>query len=149
LHRELFIARPIEEVFAFFSDAANLERITPPWLNFRILTTQSTPIHAGTLLDYELRWHGIAIRWRTGIVGWNPPHEFADVQLRGPYRSWRHTHSFLSESGGTLMTDVVRYELPLGILGRLAHVVRVRRDLERVFDYRSSTIFGLFPPNSR
>ena len=148
LRRQQSIPRHIDEVFAFFSDASNLERITPPWLRFRILG-EAGAIGAGTLLDYELRWHVFPIRWRTEIVEWDPPHRFADVQLRGPYRSWHHTHSFRDEEGSTRMTDVVRYQLPFGIFGRVAHAIRLRRDLERVFDYRSSAIEALFPPSSR
>jgi ligand-binding SRPBCC domain-containing protein len=146
LRREQWIPREIEEVFAFFSNPVNLGRITPGWLNFRMLTTDTAAIGAGTRLDYELGWHGIPIRWQTEIVAWKPPGEFADIQRRGPYLSWHHTHRFRAEKGGTLMTDVVRYELPLGMLGRVAHTIRVRRDLERVFDYRSSVIAERFPP---
>ena len=145
LRREQFIPRPLEEVFVFFADARNLGKITPAWLNFQILTPQPIAMRPGTLLDYRLRWHGLPIAWKTEIVAWNPPHGFTDVQLRGPYRSWRHVHTFRAEPEGTRMTDVVTYELPLGRLGELAHVLTVRRDLERVFDYRVQVIERLFP----
>ena len=148
LKREQFVPRPLEEVFEFFSDARNLEYITPPWLNFQILTPSPIEIVPGTLLDYRLRWHGLPIAWRTKIVGWNPPRSFVDVQLKGPYRLWHHTHSFAAVSGGTNMVDVVNYELPLGFLGSIAHRLGVRRDLERVFDYRMKIIAQRFPAES-
>jgi ligand-binding SRPBCC domain-containing protein len=140
LEREQWIPRPIDEVFAFFSDAANLEAITPPWLGFRILSPAPIAMHAGTQIRYRLHVHGLPMRWLTEIQTWNPPHEFCDVQLRGPYRLWHHTHSFEPGQGGTRMRDVVRYALPLGPLGRLAHAWFVRADLERVFDYRVAKI---------
>jgi ligand-binding SRPBCC domain-containing protein len=145
LKREQFVARPLDEVFEFFSDARNLEIITPPWLNFQILTPGQIEIVPGTLLDYRLKWHGLPLAWRTKIVGWNPPRSFVDVQLRGPYRLWHHTHTFAAVSGGTHMVDTVNYELPLGFLGSLAHELGVRRDLERVFDYRMKVVAERFP----
>jgi ligand-binding SRPBCC domain-containing protein len=146
LQREQLVPRPLEEVFGFFSDARNLQKITPPWLNFQILTAEPIDIQPGTLLDYRLKWHGLGIRWRTRIVTWNPPHAFTDEQIRGPYRLWHHTHTFTAEAGGTRMVDAVNYQLPLGMLGAIAHGIAVRRDLERVFDYRRQAIASLFPP---
>lgn len=144
LRREQMVPRPLEEVFGFFSDARNLQKITPPWLNFQILTPEPIDIQPGTLLEYRLKWHGLGIRWRTRIVTWNPPRVFTDEQVRGPYRLWHHTHTFTAESGGTRMVDVVNYQLPLGILGAIAHRFAVRRDLERVFDYRQQAIASAF-----
>ena len=144
LRREQLVPRPLEEVFGFFSDARNLQKITPPWLNFQILTAEPIDIQPGTLLDYRLKWHGLGIRWRTRIVTWNPPHAFTDEQIRGPYHLWHHTHTFTAEAGGTRMVDVVNYQLPLGILGAIAHRLAVRRDLECVFDYRRQAIACLF-----
>lgn len=144
LRREQVVPRPLEEVFGFFSDARNLQKITPPWLNFQILTPGPIDVQPGTLLDYRLKWHGVGILWRTRIVTWNPPHVFTDEQIRGPYRLWHHTHTFTAEAGGTRMVDVVNYQLPLGILGAIAHRLAVRRDLERVFDYRRQAITSAF-----
>jgi len=144
LRSEQFVPRPLEEVFAFFSDAGNLQEITPAFLDFRILTPRPIEIKAGTLLDYRLKWHGFPIRWRTRILEWNPPHSFVDLQLKGPYRLWRHTHTFHSEHGGTRMVDTVNYELPLGILGELAHALKVQRDVEGIFEYRRETIARVF-----
>jgi ligand-binding SRPBCC domain-containing protein len=92
-----------------------------------------------------LKWHGFPVAWRTRIVAWDPPHSFTDLQLRGPYRLWRHTHGFTPVEGGTRMEDLVQYELPFGLLGTLAHGLGVRRDLERVFDYRMNMIADRFP----
>jgi ligand-binding SRPBCC domain-containing protein len=143
LQREQWIPRPIEHVFDFFADARNLEAITPPWLDFRILTPEPIRMGSGTLIRYRLRWHGLPLRWLTEIQRWNPPTEFIDVQLQGPYRLWHHMHHFRPADGGTLMQDVVRYALPLGPLGRLAHAWRVQSDLEAIFDFRASKVSEL------
>jgi ligand-binding SRPBCC domain-containing protein len=145
LRREQFIARPRDDVFGFFADASNLETITPAWLNFQIRTPRPIVMGAGVMLDYRLRWHGFPIAWKTRIEVWEAPLSFTDLQVRGPYRLWHHVHSFLAVPGGTRMTDLVTYELPLGPCGELAHALLVRRDLERVFDYRSRAIDSLFP----
>jgi ligand-binding SRPBCC domain-containing protein len=144
LQREQWIARPIEEVFAFFADATNLEAITPPWLRFRILSPGPIAMRPGALIVYRLRWGWLPLRWVTEIEEWQPPFRFADVQLRGPYALWHHTHSFEPHDGGTLMRDRVRYALPLGPLGRLAHRLFVRRDLEAIFDYRAKKVNEVF-----
>ena len=140
LEREQHIERPLDEVFAFFADAANLEAITPPFLGFRILTP--TPIHmeAGAQIDYALSLFGIPLRWRTRITAWEPGVRFVDEQESGPYRLWRHTHTFEEVKGGTLVRDHVEYKEPLGFLGAIAHVVFVRRTLDRIFDYRQQAI---------
>ena len=140
LEREQWIPRPVEEVFAFFADAKNLEAITPPWLGFRILSPEPIPMHAGTFIEYRLRWHRLPLRWVTEIAEYSPPLRFADVQRRGPYALWHHTHEFASHEGGTRMRDRIRYALPLGPLGTLMHRLVVRRDLEAIFDYRARRI---------
>jgi hypothetical protein len=143
LERTQFIPRSIDETFAFFADAGNLEAITPDWLRFQILTSGPIQMHCGTLLEYRLRWRRVPIRWLTEIRAWEPPHRFVDVQLRGPYRLWEHEHTFEAVGEGTLMRDVVRYALPFGALGRLAHAWLVRRDLESIFDYRARKVAAL------
>ncbi len=151
LRREQRIPRPIDEVFAFFAEARNLEALTPAWLGFRIVSVNPLPIQAGTLIRYQLRWHGIPLRWLTEIQSWTPPTGFVDVQLKGPYRLWYHTHSFEPLNGGTLMRDEVRYALPFGPLGRLVHVLMVRANVEAIFDFRAarvSEIFGQEFPNT-
>jgi len=144
LHRELWIPQPIDSVFHFFSRAENLARITPAWLNFQMLTPPGVELKEGTLLDYRLRVHGIPVRWRTRIVEWDPPHRFVDVQERGPYQQWHHTHLFVESNGGTTMTDDVEYALPFGILGRLVHRVLVARDVAAIFDYRGRVVERIF-----
>ena len=140
LTREQIVPGAPDEVFGFFADAANLEAITPPWLRFRIVTPKPIHMAAGTLIEYRLALHRIPIRWLTRIEVWEPGERFVDVQLRGPYRLWHHTHSFEARDGGTLVRDRVRYALPLGPLGELAHRALVRRDLERIFDFRHERV---------
>jgi ligand-binding SRPBCC domain-containing protein len=133
------------EVFPFFADALNLERITPPWLGFRVITPGTIEMRPGTLIEYRLRLHRVPVRWLTRIEVWEPPERFVDVQVRGPYRSWHHEHRFApAPGGGTLMRDRVDYELPLGPLGALAHALFVRRDLERIFDHRTDAVARYF-----
>jgi ligand-binding SRPBCC domain-containing protein len=140
LERTQLIGRPLDEVFAFFSDAGNLEAITPAFLNFHILTPRPIAMRPGTLIDYQIRLLGIPLKWRTQIETWEPPHGFSDVQLRGPYKLWHHTHEFVAVPEGTLMTDLVQYQMPLGPLGRLVHALWTERTLARIFDYRFEKI---------
>lgn len=134
---------PPGAVFPFFSDALKLERITPPWLHFEVLTPGPPRLREGSLVEYRLRLHGVPVRWLTRIETWDPPRRFIDTQVRGPYRLWHHTHSFEPDGDGTLMRDTVRYALPLGPLGALAHAAFVRRDLARIFDFRRDAVGSL------
>jgi ligand-binding SRPBCC domain-containing protein len=137
LRREQRLPGPPDEVFGFFADAGNLEAITPPWLGFTIVTPRPIDMHVGTIIEYRLKLHGLPLRWLTQIEAWEPGVRFVDRQLRGPYALWHHTHEFRAgPDGDTLMTDVVRYALPLGPAGALAHRVLVKRDLDRIFDFR-------------
>jgi ligand-binding SRPBCC domain-containing protein len=141
LHRELWLPRSLEEVFVFFAEARNLETLTPPWLKFEVLTPDPIKMKAGTLIDYRIQIHGIPIRWRTEITDWNPPHQFVDLQLRGPYTLWHHTHTFAARDGGTQCVDDVRYH-PRG--GALMNWLFVRRDVEKIFDYRRERLVEIF-----
>lgn len=144
LRREQWVPRAVDEVFAFFADARNLEALTPPWLRFRILTLGEIRVRTGTELRYSLNLHGIPVYWRTEIRRWEPPLRFIDVQRQGPYRLWHHTHRFEAVNGGTRMRDVVRYRLPFGVIGTWVNGLFVRRDVERIFDYRQQRIHELF-----
>ena len=144
LDQEQFIARPRSEVFGFFCDAFNLQRLTPPFLRFKILTPAPIEMKEGTLIDYALNLYGLPLRWRTRIEEFAPESHFVDVQIRGPYTLSHHTHTFESVDGGTMMRDVVRYQLPLGPLGQMARAVMVRRALEQIFSYRTQTVDDIF-----
>jgi len=138
LEREQVLPWTPDEVFPFFADARNLEAITPPFLRFSVVTPAPIELGAGTFIQYRLRLHGLPVNWLTAIQAWDPPHRFVDVQVRGPYALWHHTHELESHADGALMRDIVRYSLPLGPLGALAHAAFVRRDIERIFDYRAA-----------
>ena len=141
IERRQPLGLPADRAFAFHADARNLEAITPPWLAFRVVTPDPIAMAAGTLIDYRLTLHRIPIRWRTRIEVWEPPRRFVDVQLSGPYALWEHTHAFEPVGDGAVeIRDRVRYALPLGPLGALAHALFVRRDLERIFDYRRGVV---------
>ena len=139
----MIISLSVSGVFAFFSDALNLQRITPPELCFRILTP--TPIEMGqeTRIDYRLRLYGIPFRWSTLITIWDPPRRFIDVQIRGPYKQWVHTHDFLETPDGTEMVDNVVYQLPLWPFGEILYPL-IRRELSRIFLFRQKTIREIF-----
>jgi ligand-binding SRPBCC domain-containing protein len=144
LERKQIIERPLREVFDFFADAGNLEKITPPELNFHITTPQPIDIRKGALIDYELKLRGIPIRWKTEITQWNPPFDFVDTALKSPYKQWIHLHTFEEgEAGETIMRDRVRYRLPLEPLGDIAHFY-VKKELKYIFDYRYKVIKEIF-----
>jgi len=144
LEREQWIPADLGRVFGFFADARNLADITPPWLRFRVLTPAPLEMREGLQLDYRIRLALLPLRWRTRVTEWKPPYGFVDVQERGPFSLWEHAHRFRpvkSEGGdGVLVTDVVRYALPLGPVGRLAHGLAVRAMLAAIFDYRRASV---------
>jgi ligand-binding SRPBCC domain-containing protein len=145
LEREQWIEAPLEHVFGFFSDAANLETITPAWLGIRILSPLPIAMRPDARIVYRIRLAGVPLRWRTRITVWEPMQRFVDEQERGPYALWEHTHRFAARDGGVWMSDLVRYALPLGPLGALAHATAVRAALAAIFDYRFARIRDLFP----
>ena len=145
LHHEQRVPRPRDEVFAFFSQPENLARITPPWLGFKILTPPPVPMHAGALIDYLVHLGPVPTRWRTLITAYEAPVRFVDEQLAGPYSFWHHTHEFEEVPGGTLIRDHIRYLLPAGPLGRIAHWLLIRRQLAAIFGHRHRVIAEIFP----
>jgi ligand-binding SRPBCC domain-containing protein len=141
LSTSLLVPRPHAEVFAFFADAGNLQRITPPWVDFRIVSPLPIEMRVGARIDYRLKVHGVPIRWRSRITVWDPPHRFVDEQLLGPYRRWIHTHRFRAVPGGTAVDDEVEFSVPGGwILERLL----VRRDVRAIFQHRQQAILDVF-----
>lgn len=138
---EVWLPLPPEELFPFFADAANLDAITPPWLNFQIVTRPPIEMREGALIDYKLRVRGIPLRWRTRINVWCPPHRFEDEQIHGPYRQWIHEHTFEARDGGTLARDQVRYAVPFDFI---AHRWLVRPDVEKIFTFRQEALRGRF-----
>jgi len=141
---EVEVPKPREEVFPFFARAENLETITPPNLGFRILTPLPIEMSEGTLIDYEISLHGIPMKWRTKITRWDPPFEFEDTQLSGPYKQWIHRHTFIATGRGTtLMRDVVRYRLPLEPLGDFLQWL-IHREVTGIFDFRQQVISSVF-----
>lgn len=143
---EQWLAQPPEQIWPFFTDAENLQRITPPWLDFQIATPTPIAMGEGTQIDYRLKVHGFPVRWRSIIRDWQPPYQFVDEQLKGPYRLWRHTHTFESHHSGTLAKDVVQFRPPGGAwVSRLF----VRRDLRKIFTYRQKVLADFFGTQTR
>ncbi len=143
LRKSVWLAQPRAKVFEFFANPGNLDRLTPAWLNFSILTPPTSPIEQGALLDYRLRLRGIPIRWQSEIAAWEPPHRFVDRQTKGPYSLWVHEHTFDERDNGTLVADNVEYGVPGG---PLIQKFLVAPDLERIFNYRHKVLAGLFNP---
>jgi ligand-binding SRPBCC domain-containing protein len=143
LEREQWLRAPLATVVDFFSDAHNLDAITPPWVNFQVLTPEPIEMRAGLLLHYRLRLAGIPFRWRTRIESWDPPQGFVDVAERSPFALWEHHHRFEEKGDGILVIDLIRYALPLAPAGELAHPI-VRAALAAIFDYRFARVREIF-----
>ena len=144
INMKQYINKPLEVVFEFFSKPENLEMITPKSLSFNILTPTPIKMEKGSLIDYTIRLFGVPIHWRTLISDYEPPFRFVDQQIKGPYTFWHHTHTFKLVEGGVEIIDEVKYSLPLGWLGTLAHAIWVRKDLEEIFEYRKTVIQNYF-----
>ena len=130
-----------EDIFDFFASAENLERLTPPWLNFKIISSLPIAMNAGTVIEYKIKLHRIPIRWESEITLWDPPHRFCDVQRKGPYKKWVHEHIFETSDVGTLVRDKVNYEV---IGGNLINKLFVKKDLAKIFNYRQATLLSIF-----
>lgn len=143
LESEQYVGRPLSEVFDFFSQAENLQELTPPWLHFQVRTPLPIEMRQGCLIDYRIRLRMIPMLWRSEITVWEPPYRFVDEQRRGPYRRWVHEHAFESQGEGTLVRDRIEYDVPGG---RIVHWLCVRRDIERIFRYRREKLAAIFGP---
>ena len=146
---EQLVPFPRETVFGFFSDARNLEAITPPWLGFRIVEQSTEKIEQGTELTYRLRIHGLTMTWRSRIDEWIPDQRFVDVQLKGPYAKWHHTHSFHDRGTATLIRDRVLYRLPMGLPGQWIGGRFVASDIKKIFAYRAARTDALLSAAGR
>lgn len=144
LERSTIVRAPLASVFDFFSDPRNLARLTPPAMRLRVVEAPDRKLRSGDRMRYTIRLLGIPVRWTTLITSWDEGRSFSDVQERGPYRSWKHTHSFAPSGDGVEMRDHVEYELPLGFLGRIAHALWVGPQLRRIFDFRERAIREIF-----
>ena len=136
-----WLPRAPEEIFPFYADAFRLEELTPPLLRFRVVTPSPIEMKAGVEIDYRLRLHGVPMKWRSRITAWEPPHRFVDEQVKGPYRRWVHEHRFIPQEGGTLVSDLVHYDM---VGGWLADRLMVRHDLRRIFEYRQARLAEIF-----
>jgi len=146
LRTEIRVPGRVEEVFAFFADAGNLELLTPPWLKFEIMTPRPIEMRVGALIDYRIWLRIVPMRWRTEITAWEPPFRFVDEQLRGPYRQWIHEHTFEQIGDEVAVRDFVRYAVPGGPgIERIAHAVFVQPDIKRIFGYRVDAMRRLLP----
>lgn len=141
LEKEILVDEPIDSVFEYFADAGNLEELTPPWLNFRIVTSLPIEMIIGAKIDYRLRVHGLPIKWQSLISEWDPPFSFVDEQVVGPYKLWHHRHVFEATPDGTLVRDIVRYVAPGGYL---VDRFFVRPDLDKIFEYRHQKLREIF-----
>jgi ligand-binding SRPBCC domain-containing protein len=141
LRSEIWLPRQPGDVFPFFADARNLQRITPPRLRFEVVTPGEITMKTGTLIDYRLRVRGLPIRWQSEITAWEPPFRFADEQRRGPYRLWVHEHRFMEKDGGTLCIDDVRYAVPGG---SIVNALFVGRDVRTIFEFRARALKAIF-----
>ena len=144
LERTQIVPRPIDEAFKFFSDPRNLERLTPAFLQFKFLSTPPETVHAGSEIDYQIRLYGVPVHWRTRIEVVDAPHKFVDVQEKGPYALWRHSHCFKDVgAGATEMKDRVEYAMPLGPLGEIAYHLFVARSLAQIFEFRERELAAI------
>jgi len=142
--QETHIPQPLESVFHFFGNAENLNRLTPPHLDFEILTPLPIQMAKGTLIDYQLKIYKIPVKWKTEIIAWKPPHRFIDSQLKGPYRKWIHEHKFEAVGNETKMTDTVEYAIPGWIFSNIINNIFVKKDILKIFKFREEKLITIF-----
>lgn len=148
LHAEMWLPLPVERVFAFFADVANLDLLTPPWVQFTTVTPGPIVLQAGTLIEHRLRVHHVPIRWLSEITVWNPPVQFVDEQRRGPYKSWKHRHDFETKGDGALIRDSIEYRVRGWFCAALINRWLVRPDLRAIFAFRQKKLRELLAPGS-
>ena len=144
LHCRMVAPVSIQEAFEVFENPHNLARITPPWLNFRVTSSEEIVMRKDVRIEYKIRWMAIPIRWRTRIAEYDPPYSFVDEQEHGPYVLWRHRHTFMQLETGTLVDDIVRYQPPMGPLGSLVHDWLITRQLKEIFRFRHEALRGIW-----
>lgn len=146
LERRMFLPVSLDQAWEFFSDSANLSRITPPDMDFRITSPPGRGIHAGQIITYTVRpLLGVAVHWTTEITHVDRPNFFVDEQRFGPYRFWHHQHHFREVEGGVEMYDLVHYLLHHDRLAGLVNRLIVAPRLRRIFDFRSKVLKEIFP----
>jgi ligand-binding SRPBCC domain-containing protein len=148
LRCDTLVKRSLQETFDFFKNPANLGKLTPAWLNFQIVT-KDVAMRQGAEFEYVIHWLGLPMHWRSIITEYNPPYGFADEQAKGPYSSWQHHHTFAETADGVVVGDHVKYSLPLGPLGAIAHAVMVKRQLTQTFEFRGEALEKIFPGATR
>ena len=148
LRCEMLTKLPVAEVFPIFENPYNLARITPSWLNFRVTSKEHVTIRKGAEIEYRIRWFGLPIPWKSLITEYEPPFLFVDEQARGPYRLWRHRHTFRASEEGTIIGDRVEYALAFGPAGRAANGLIVARQLKAIFAYRQTALDRLLGAQS-
>lgn len=148
LVKSQFIDTPINEVFSFFEKPENLQEITPPYLNFKIITPSPIKMEEGQVISYKIKLRGIPLTWKSLISLYDPPNSFIDEQIRGPYAIWHHTHTFKEEDGGTMIEDEVKYAIPFSIIGRICNHLFIKNDLNKIFQYRKEKISLIFNNNN-
>lgn len=141
---ETWFTQNKEEIFPFFVEAKNLEKLTPDFLKFKVLSKSSQTIQEGTIIDYKLSLYGVPMKWKTLIKDWSPSKQFVDTQLKGPYKLWHHTHDFIDFAGGTLMRDRVLYRIPFGWIGNLGGTLFVQFNVKKIFAYRQKVMSKIF-----
>ena len=144
LETETYIPKPLNEVFDFFSKAENLNKLTPPDVHFKIMTPLPIDMKKGTLIDYRIKLNNIPFYWKTEITEWNPPFKFADNQVKGPYQTWFHEHSFVEKDGKTYMKDKITYLSKGWILVPLLHWLFVDKKVKQIFEYREKQLGLIF-----
>lgn len=141
---QTLLSGSLDQVFHFFSSEKNLEVLTPEFLNFKVQGMSTPEIQTGTFIDYTLKIHGVPVTWKTEILDWKVNQSFVDIQRKGPYRCWHHTHKFEECKGGILMSDTVRWALPLSPLSNFVVDEFVDKDVENIFSYRQKKIMKMF-----